>query len=72
MVSLHAAIVAILLSNPGQTVLLDFYADWCGPCKAMEPTVRALQQKGYPVQRINIKDNPTWPQNTACKASRVL
>jgi thiol-disulfide isomerase/thioredoxin len=57
MVSLHAAIVAIALSGAGQTVLLDFYADWCGPCKAMNPTVEALVKAGYPVQRVNIDQN---------------
>ena len=36
------------------TVLLDFQADWCGPCRAMETTVAQLAAAGYPVQRVNI------------------
>ena len=39
--------------------LLDFYADWCGPCQMMKPTVEAFE-KMHPeivVKRINIDNN---------------
>lgn len=26
-------------------VLVDFYADWCGPCKAVEPTMETLSKE---------------------------
>ena len=35
-------------------VLLDFHADWCGPCQQMRPAVDQLSRKGYPVKSINI------------------
>ena len=54
MVTLQAAMMAMLLSNPGQVEMLDFYADWCAPCRAMQPTIQALEAKGYPVRKVNI------------------
>jgi thiol-disulfide isomerase/thioredoxin len=57
MVTLQAAMMAMLLSNPGQIELLDFYADWCAPCRAMQPTIQALEAKGYPVKKVNIAQN---------------
>ncbi|MEN6558244.1 MAG: thioredoxin family protein, partial [Thermoguttaceae bacterium] len=55
MVSMQVALAALMFSGAGQTVLLDFYGDHCGPCRAMQPTVQSLVDAGYPVQRINVE-----------------
>ncbi len=39
-------------------VLLDFYSDRCGPCRAMAPAVENLLETGFAVERINIDDRP--------------
>ncbi len=48
------------LKNQGKPILLDFYADWCGPCQALLPTVEKLAKEyegRVEIQKVNVDKN---------------
>lgn len=47
-----------MVETSDKVVLLDFYADWCGPCRMVGPVVDSISQE-YPgvfVGKINVDD----------------
>ena len=58
MVSLHAFASLLRATGRNDTVLLDFTADWCGPCRLMQPTIQRLRDAGYPVRQVNVDREP--------------
>ena len=58
MVSLHACVLLAALAGSNDLVLLDFSADWCVPCREMEPVLQQLEAAGFPVRRVNVDQSP--------------
>ena len=47
-----------LVKNSEKKVLLDFYADWCGPCRMLSPVVDeiAVERNDILVGKINVDE----------------
>ena len=56
-------------------VLIDFWAEWCGPCKMIAPILEEIAD-GYDgrlkVVKLNIDDNPSTPRNYGVRGIPTL
>jgi len=61
--------------DPQGLVLVDFYADWCGPCKAQEPILESFaanQADAVQVVKVNVDEAPNTARQYGIRSIPTL
>jgi len=56
-------------------VLLDFWAEWCGPCRSLTPSIDALAaEKGSQIKvvKVNVDESPESPSKYGVRSIPAL
>ncbi len=57
------------------SVLVDFWAEWCGPCKMISPALEEIAKEmdgRIQIAKMNIDDNPMTPQKYGVRGIPTL
>lgn len=69
--TLDDATLAQTIEEPGQLVVLDFWAPWCGPCRAVAPIFAEVARDYAGRARfvsVNVDEQPTFAQRFGVRA----
>ena len=64
--------------NSSDTIMVDFWAEWCGPCRAVSPILDAIAAEHsdkIKIVKLNVDDNPQMAmkyQITSIPATKVF
>ncbi|WP_309616167.1 thioredoxin [Salinibacterium sp.] len=72
------ATFADVVLNSSDTIMVDFWAEWCGPCRAVSPILDAIAAEHadkIKIVKLNVDDNPQMAmkyQITSIPAMKVF